>query len=109
MHRETGRRAGTIRIAASRSDGVLTLSVCNDGPSLPSAGDGLARGLGCRMCGLACQSLYGDAFELSMRQSGGGWGGWFRFRCRFAVAVAGGAGLSVSGSGSDITRAGGGR
>ncbi len=32
-------QGGAIRIVASRSDGVLTLRVCNDGPSLPADWD----------------------------------------------------------------------
>jgi len=59
-------QGGAIRIAASRSNGRLTLSVYNDGPRLPASGE--ARdGIGISNMRTRLQSLYGDEFELSMQ------------------------------------------
>jgi LytS/YehU family sensor histidine kinase len=57
---------GAIRIAASRSNGMLTLSVYNDGPGLPASGEARA-GIGISNMRTRLQSLYGDEFELSMK------------------------------------------
>jgi glucose-6-phosphate-specific signal transduction histidine kinase len=57
-------QGGAIRIAAIRSNGRLTLSVYNDGPSLPASG---RDGIGISNMRTRLQSLYGDAFELSLR------------------------------------------
>jgi LytS/YehU family sensor histidine kinase len=66
-------QGGAIRIAASRCDGMLTLSVCNDGPSLPANWEMTRSGIGMSNVLTRLQSLYGDAFELSMRnQEAGG-------------------------------------
>jgi two-component system LytT family sensor kinase len=66
-------QGGAIRIAASRCDGVLTLSVCNDGPSLPADWEMTRSGIGISNVRTRLQSLYGDAFELSMgNQDAGG-------------------------------------
>jgi two-component system LytT family sensor kinase len=65
-------QGGAIRIAASRSDGVLTLSVCNDGPSLPVGWEMARSGIGMSNVRTRLQSLYGDAFELSMRNQDAG-------------------------------------
>ena len=58
---------GAIRITASRSNGTLTLSVYNDGPSLPVGWEKSQSGIGIANVRTRLQSLYGDAFELSMR------------------------------------------
>jgi two-component system, LytTR family, sensor kinase len=84
-------QGGAIRIAASRSDGVLTLSVCNDGPSLPVDWETARPGIGMSNVRTRLQSLYGDAFELSMRNQDAG-GVEVSVSLPFAVAVAGGEG-----------------
>jgi two-component system, LytTR family, sensor kinase len=62
-------QGGAIRIVASRSNGMLTLSVYNDGPGFPASGE--ARdGIGISNMRTRLQSLYGDAFELSMQKRG---------------------------------------
>jgi signal transduction histidine kinase len=58
---------GVIRIAASRLNGVLTLRVYNDGPALSLASENAAPGIGIANIRTRLQSLYGDAFELSLR------------------------------------------
>jgi len=60
-------QGGAIRITASRSDQVLTLSVCNDGPSLPPNWTSARPGIGISNVRTRLESLYGDAFELTMR------------------------------------------
>jgi two-component system, LytTR family, sensor kinase len=57
-------QGGAIRIAAVRSNGRLTLSVYNDGPSLPAEWQ---KGIGISNVRTRLQGLYGDAFEWSMR------------------------------------------
>ena len=58
---------GAICITASRINGTLTLRVYNDGPSLPSGWEKSQSGIGISNVRTRLQSLYGDAFELSMR------------------------------------------
>src|SRR5579859_370626 len=58
---------GAIRITASRNSGTLTLRVYNDGPSLPSGWEKSQSGIGISNVRTRLQSLYGDGFELSMR------------------------------------------
>ena len=66
-------RGGTIRIAGSRADGKLTLSVYNDGPGLPAGWESANSGIGISNIRTRLRGLYGDAFEFSMRnQSPGG-------------------------------------
>jgi two-component system LytT family sensor kinase len=84
-------QGGAIRIAASRCDGVLTLSVCNDGPSLPADWEMTRPGIGMSNVRTRLQSLYGDAFKLSMRNQDAG-GVEVSVSLPFAVAVAGGNG-----------------
>jgi two-component system, LytTR family, sensor kinase len=64
-------QGGAIRIAASRSDDRLRVSVYNDGPALHW--DKAHSGIGMSNMRTRLQSLYGDAFELSMenRDPGG--------------------------------------
>ena len=81
-------QGGAIRIAASRSDGVLTLRVSNDGPSLPVGWELAGAGIGMSNVRTRLQSLYGDAFELSMRNQEAG-GVEVSVSLPFAVAVAG--------------------
>lgn len=66
-------QGGAIRIAGSRSDGRLTLSVYNDGPGLPVGWEKTSSGIGISNVRTRLQGLYGDAFEFTMRnQSPGG-------------------------------------
>ncbi len=81
-------QGGAIRIAASRCDGVLTLSVCNDGPSLPVGWEMARSGIGMSNVRTRLQSLYGDAFELSMRNQDAG-GVEVSVSLPFAVALPG--------------------
>ena len=63
---------GLVRISAARNNGTLTLSVYNDGPSLPAANP-TSSGIGLSNMRTRLQGLYGDAFVLDMRnqQPGG--------------------------------------
>lgn len=60
-------QGGSIRISASRSNGSLTLSVSNDGPNLPADWEMTRTGIGLSNVQTRLQSLYGDAFELNIR------------------------------------------
>jgi len=70
-----GKRAqgGTILIAASHRNGVLTLSVGNDGPSLPANWDTTRPGIGISNVRSRLQTLYGDACDIRLwnRNTGG--------------------------------------
>jgi two-component system, LytTR family, sensor kinase len=59
-------RGGTIRIAASRASGTLTLTVSNDGPSLPPDWE-ITTGIGMSNVRTRLKSLYSEAFTLTMR------------------------------------------
>jgi two-component system LytT family sensor kinase len=84
-------QGGAIRIVASRRDGVLTLRVCNDGPSLPAEWEMAGAGIGMSNVRTRLQSLYGDAFELSMRNQDAG-GVEVSISLPFALALPGGEG-----------------
>jgi len=58
---------GAIRISAFRNNGTLTLHVYNDGPGLPAGWEKSQSGIGISNVRTRLRSLYGDAFELSMR------------------------------------------
>jgi two-component system LytT family sensor kinase len=58
---------GTIRIAASRSNGMLTLTVYNDGPGLQADSGKTDSGIGLSNMRTRLRSLYGDAFRLSLQ------------------------------------------
>jgi two-component system LytT family sensor kinase len=60
-------QGGAIRIAASRSNGRLTLSVYNDGPGLPAGWEKTHTGVGISNVRTRLQNLYGDEFDLSMQ------------------------------------------
>jgi two-component sensor histidine kinase len=60
-------QGGAIRIAAFRSNGMLTLSVYNDGPSLSANLEKTHSGIGISNVRTRLQSLHGHAFELSMK------------------------------------------
>ncbi len=59
-------QGGAIKILASRSNGRLTLSVYNDGPALSANGE-IRSGIGIANMRTRLQSLYGEAFDLHMR------------------------------------------
>jgi two-component system, LytTR family, sensor kinase len=65
-------QGGAIRIAAVRSNGTITLSVFNDGPSLPVAWDKTQSGVGISNVRTRLQGLYGNKFELSLQNGDGG-------------------------------------
>jgi two-component system, LytTR family, sensor kinase len=65
-------QGGTIRIAAARSNGRLTLSVYNDGPGLPAGWEKRQSGVGISNVRTRLQNLYGDEFEMSMRNQAPG-------------------------------------
>lgn len=58
---------GVIRITALRSNGKLTLSVYNDGPKLPEGWDKTHSGIGISNVQTRLRGVYGQAFELCMR------------------------------------------
>lgn len=58
---------GAIRIGAFRSDGMLTLSVYNDGPSLLADSESLQISTGISNLRTRLSSLYGNAFSLTMQ------------------------------------------
>ena len=60
-------QGGAIRIGASRSNGRLTLRVYNDGPGLAADWEKSRSGIGISNMRTRLRGLYGDAFELSMR------------------------------------------
>ena len=60
-------QGGAIRITASRSNGTLTVRVYNDGPSLPAGWETSPSGIGILNVRARLQNLYGDQFELSIR------------------------------------------
>jgi LytS/YehU family sensor histidine kinase len=65
-------QGGAIRIAASRSHGRLTLRIYNDGPALPACWEETHSGTGISNVRTRLQRLYGEGFELSMKNQGPG-------------------------------------
>jgi sensor histidine kinase YesM len=63
---------GTIRITASGSDGRLTVRVFNDGPGLPPDWTPARSGIGLSNVRTRLRSLYGAAFDVSMRDGNAG-------------------------------------
>ena len=63
-------QGGALRILASRSNGMLTLSVYNDGPSLPAMSETIPPGIGISNMRTRLQSLYGNNFRLEMQNQG---------------------------------------
>jgi signal transduction histidine kinase len=57
---------GAIRISASQMNGTLTLRVYNDGPNLPQGWETTTAGIGISNVRTRLESLYGNAFELSL-------------------------------------------
>ena len=58
---------GAIRVAGSRSNGRLSLSVYNDGPCLPADWEATRAGIGLSNLRARLQILYGTGFELNLR------------------------------------------
>jgi LytS/YehU family sensor histidine kinase len=69
-----GKRAagGAIRIAAARDNGLLTLSVYNDGPAIPDDWEQRHPGVGISNVRTRLQSLYGSASRLNIQNREGG-------------------------------------
>jgi two-component system, LytTR family, sensor kinase len=65
-------RGGWIRVTASRSSGRLTLSVYNDGPSLPEDSESTQSGIGIANLRSRLRAMFGDAFEFSLRNHAAG-------------------------------------
>jgi LytS/YehU family sensor histidine kinase len=65
-------RGGWIRVSAFRSDGRLTLSVYNDGPSLPEDCESTQSGIGIANLRSRLRAMFGDAFEFSLRNHAAG-------------------------------------
>jgi LytS/YehU family sensor histidine kinase len=61
---------GMIRIAASRSNGMLQVTVYNDGPSLPADWAQTHPGIGISNVRTRLEGLYREGFELSIRNEG---------------------------------------
>ena len=60
-------QGGAIKISALRVNGTITLSVYNDGPSLPPGWENSNSGVGLANVRTRLRTLYGDGFELSLR------------------------------------------
>src|ERR1700722_478924 len=65
-------QGGEIRIAASRSNGTLKLSVYTDGPSLPLGWRTTASGIGISNVRSRLQGLYGNAFQFTLKNQDSG-------------------------------------
>ncbi len=63
---------GVIRITAIRSNGLLTFRVYNDGPSLPAGWENNRSGVGISNVRTRLQSLYGNAYDLTIRNQAPG-------------------------------------
>ncbi len=63
---------GEVAISASQCDGRLTLTVWNDGPGLAADWRIAGSGIGLANVRTRLESLYGKAFELSLRNGFGG-------------------------------------
>jgi two-component system, LytTR family, sensor kinase len=57
---------GALCITASRTNGVLTLTVYNDGPGLPSDWESASSGIGVANMRNRLQRLYGNSFQLTL-------------------------------------------
>ena len=58
---------GAIRISAHRNNGMLSISVYNDGPGLPADWEKDHAGVGISNVRTRLQTLFGDTFELRMQ------------------------------------------
>src|SRR5205085_5191392 len=59
-------QGGAVRIKACRCNGMLTLTVYNDGPALPAEYEQTASGVGISNIRTRLKTLYGDDFQLTM-------------------------------------------
>ena len=69
---ERKKRGGALRIAACRINGMLTLSVYNDGPQLPPDWRLTGSGIGIANARARLRGLYGDASQLTLRNCDAG-------------------------------------
>jgi two-component system, LytTR family, sensor kinase len=60
-------QGGAVRVAAFRSNGTLTVTVSNDGPSLPGGWETKQMGVGMLNVRTRLRNLYGDAFSFHLR------------------------------------------
>jgi two-component system LytT family sensor kinase len=65
-------QGGEIAITASRHNGTLTLTVCNDGPALSPDWETARPGIGIANVRSRLESLYGNAFEFRLRNQDSG-------------------------------------
>jgi two-component system, LytTR family, sensor kinase len=63
-------QGGEVRVAASRSNGALHLTVYNDGPLLDREARAITDGIGLSNLRTRLKLLYGDAFELRLENHG---------------------------------------
>ena len=63
-------QGGEIRVSATRSNGMLKLTVYNDGPALAAGGEDGPSGIGISNTRTRLQRLYGESFELSLQNHG---------------------------------------
>jgi LytS/YehU family sensor histidine kinase len=63
-------RGGMVRVAASRTDGMLRLGVYNDGPLLDRDGQAIKDGIGLSNLRTRLGLLYGERFELRIDNQG---------------------------------------
>jgi hypothetical protein len=63
---------GTVRVGAALSDGILTLSIQNDGPALPPGGIASSSGVGISNTRGRLVSLYGAGCALEVRNVASG-------------------------------------
>src|SRR5579872_1448645 len=63
-------QGGEIRVSATRLDGMLRLTVYNDGPALVANRENERSGIGMSNTRTRLQSLYGESFELSLQNHG---------------------------------------
>jgi two-component sensor histidine kinase len=63
-------QGGEIRVSATRLNGMLKLTVYNDGPGLAVGGENGPPGIGISNTRTRLQRLYGESFELSLQNHG---------------------------------------
>jgi two-component system, LytTR family, sensor kinase len=63
-------QGGEVRVEASRLDGMLHLSVYNDGPLLERDGGSLPDGIGLSNLRTRLELLYGDDFDMRLENYG---------------------------------------
>jgi two-component system LytT family sensor kinase len=65
-------RGGWIRVSAFQTDGRLTLRVYNDGPGLAADWESSQSGIGIANLKSRLRAMFGDAFEVSLRNQAAG-------------------------------------